>query len=211
MAYSVDIYDINGKVVGEEKLNESLFSDDLVNQSLIHEFYLLQAANWRQNLAKVKWRWEVRVSWKKLYKQKWTWNARSGWKDSPTRKWGWVAFGPRWERNFAKWMNTKQRRLALQWLLTLKAKSKDIVWLKSFELKEPKTKKANEIISNLWLNNSKVLFVISQKDENICKSFRNLEKVKYLLVDYLNPYDIMTCDKMLINESALAKINTIKE
>jgi len=45
MAYSVDIYDINGKVVGEEKLNESLFSDDLVNQSLIHEFYLLQAAN----------------------------------------------------------------------------------------------------------------------------------------------------------------------
>lgn len=211
MAYSVDIYDINGKVVGEEKLNESLFADDLVNQSLIHEFYLLQAANWRQNLAKVKWRWEVRVSWKKLYKQKWTWNARSGWKDSPTRRWGWVAFGPRWERNFVKWMNTKQRRLALQWLLTLKAKSKDIVWLKSFELKEPKTKKANEIINNLWLNNSKVLFVISQKDENICKSFKNLEKVKYLLVDYLNPYDIMTCDKMLINESALAKINTIKE
>lgn len=211
MAYSVDIYDINGKVVGEEKLNESLFADDLVNQSLIHEFYLLQAANWRQNLAKVKWRWEVRVSWKKLYKQKWTWNARSGWKDSPTRRWGWIAFGPRWERNFVKWMNTKQRRLALQWLLTLKAKSKDIVWLKSFELKEPKTKKANEIINNLWLNNSKVLFVISQKDENICKSFKNLEKVKYLLVDYLNPYDIMTCDKMLINESALAKINTIKE
>lgn len=211
MAYSVDIYDINGKLVWEEKLNETLYSDDLINESLIHEFYLLQASNWRQNLAKVKWRWEVKVSWKKLYKQKGTWNARSGGKDSPTRKWGWVAFGPRWERNFVKWMNIKQRRLALQWLLTLKAKSKDIIWLKSFELKEPKTKKANEIISNLWLNNSKILFVISQKDENICKSFRNLEKVKYLLVDYLNPQDIMTCDKMLINESALAKINTIKE
>lgn len=211
MAYSVDIYDINGKLVWEEKLNETLFSDDLVNESLIHEFFILQTSNWRQNLAKVKWRWEVRVSGRKLYKQKWTWNARSWGKDSPTRRGGWVAFGPRGERNFVKWMNTKQRKLAIQWLLTLKAKSKDIVWLKSFDLKEPKTKKANEIINNLWLNNLKVLFVIDKKDENICKSFKNLEKVKYLLVDYLNPYDIMNYDKMLINESALNKINTIKE
>lgn len=211
MAYSVDIYDINGKVVWEEKLNETLFSDDLVNEGLIHEFYLLQASNWRQNLAKVKWRWEIHGSWKKLYKQKWTWNARAWDKKSPTRKWGWVAFGPRWNQNFVKSMNKKDRRLAIQWLLTLKAKDKDMIGLQNFELKQPKTKQASEIINKLWLADKKVLFVISQKDENICKSFRNLEKVKYLLVDYLNPQDIMTCDKMLINEVALNKINTIKE
>lgn len=211
MAYSVDIYDINGKLVWEEKLNETLFSDDLVNHSLIHEFYLLQTSNWRQNLAKVKWKGEIHGSWKKVYKQKWTGNARAWDKMSPTRKWWWVAFGPRWNQAFVKSMNKKDRRLAIQWLITLKAKDKDIIWLKSFELKQPKTKQASEIIKKLWLSEKKVLFVINQKDENVCKSFRNLEKVKYLLVDYLNPQDIMTYDKMIINEVALNKINTIKE
>ncbi|NCO97651.1 50S ribosomal protein L4 [bacterium] len=45
------------------------------------------------------------------------------------------------------------------------------------------------------------------KDENITKSFRNLPKVKYLLVDYLNPYDLMHSDKVVFLESAFKKIN----
>jgi large subunit ribosomal protein L4 len=70
MAYSIDIYDKAGKVVSKFTLDETLFSDALVNKDLIHEYYLLQTSNARHNLAKVKGKGEVSGSGKKLYKQK---------------------------------------------------------------------------------------------------------------------------------------------
>ncbi|MBU1758171.1 50S ribosomal protein L4 [Patescibacteria group bacterium] len=51
------------------------------------------------------------------------------------------------------------------------------------------------------------MVVLDKKDENLIKSFRNLPKVKYLLVDYLNPYDLMHHDKIVFLESALKSIN----
>jgi ribosomal protein L4 len=54
MAYNIDIYDKAGKVVSTFALDESIFDDSLVNKDLIHEYYLLQTSNARQNLAKVK-------------------------------------------------------------------------------------------------------------------------------------------------------------
>jgi len=88
MAYSVDIYDINGKKVSSMSLNETLFSDDIINTDLIHEYYLLQTSNARQNIAKVKGRGEVAGSGRKLYRQKGTGNARVGDKNSPIRRGG---------------------------------------------------------------------------------------------------------------------------
>jgi len=96
MAYSIDIYDKSGKKVSKFDLDATLFCDEIINEPLIHELYLLQMGNARKNIAKVKGRWEVHWSWRKLYKQKWTWNARVWDKNSPIRKWWWVAFGPRW-------------------------------------------------------------------------------------------------------------------
>jgi large subunit ribosomal protein L4 len=65
-------------------------------------------------------------------------------------------------------------------------------------------------LSNLGLDGKKVLLVMNKKDEAIEKSFRNLQKVKYLLVDYLNPFDVMNADKVVLMESALEKINEKK-
>jgi len=59
MAYSIDIYDKGGKVVSKFALDEAIFADSLVNKDLIHEYYLLQTSNARQNLAKTKGRGEV--------------------------------------------------------------------------------------------------------------------------------------------------------
>ncbi|HBB03358.1 TPA: 50S ribosomal protein L4 [Patescibacteria group bacterium] len=41
------------------------------------------------------------------------------------------------------------------------------------------------------MSTKKVLLVVPGKDENVFKSFRNLPKVKYLYMDYLNPADLM--------------------
>jgi ribosomal protein L4 len=57
-------------VVSTFALDEKLFSDDTINPDLIHEYYLLQMSNARNNPAKVKGRGEVHGSGRKLYKQK---------------------------------------------------------------------------------------------------------------------------------------------
>jgi len=207
MAYTIDIYDKSGKVVSNFALDEAIFADSLVNKDLIHEYYLLQTSNARQNLAKVKWRGEVHWSGRKLYKQKGTGGGRVGDKNSPLRKWGWVAFGPRWDQNYTKTMNKKARKLALNSIITLKAKAGELMGLKNITLDAPKTKDAQEILKNIWISTKKVLFVLPQKDENITKSFRNLPKVKYLYADYLNPVDLMWYHTVLFLESALTNLN----
>ncbi|MEI7557778.1 MAG: hypothetical protein WCJ45_02885 [bacterium] len=56
MAYTVDIYDKDGKVISTFALDETVFDDSLVNKDLIHEYYLLQTSNARHNIASVKGR-----------------------------------------------------------------------------------------------------------------------------------------------------------
>lgn len=207
MWYTVDIYDKTWKVVSNIKLNDTIFSDDKINQNLIHEYYLLQTSNARNPIAHTKNRWEVAGSGKKLYRQKGTGNARVWDRRSPIRVGGGVAFGPRKERNYTKSMNKKAKALALNGLLTLKAKDKSILGLKDFDLKEPKTKTALEVLTKIGINKDKVLFVLNEKNINLIKSFRNLNNVKYLLADYLNPKDLMEYNKILFLESALNKVN----
>ncbi len=208
MWYTVDIYDKTWKIISNLKLNEEIFSDDKINNNLIHEYYLLQTSNARNPIAHTKTRWEIRGSGKKLYRQKGTWNARVWDRRSPIRVGGGVAFWPRNERNYTKSMNKKSRNLALNWILTLKAKDNNIIWLKDFDIKEPKTKEAIDVLIKIWINNEKILVVLNEKNINLIKSLRNLNNVKYLLADYLNPKDLLECSKILFLESALNRINT---
>jgi large subunit ribosomal protein L4 len=118
-----------------------------------------------------------------------------------------VAFGPRGERNFTKNMTKKARRIALQGILTLKAKENELLGVQKISFSTPKTKEAETIIKNLGLNDHKVLFVMDGNDEMIKKSFRNLADVKYLHVDYLNPFDLMNSDRVLFTEASLESLN----
>ena len=200
MWYTIDIYDKTWKKISTLKLNNEIFSEDKINYNLIHEYYLLQTSNARNPIAHTKTRWEVAGSGKKLYRQKGTGYARVWDRRSPIRIGGGVVFWPRNERNYTKSMNKKSRQLALSGILTLKAKDKNIIWLKDFEMKEPKTKEALNILTNIWLNKEKTLFVLNEKNINLIKSFRNLNNVKYLLADYLNPKDLLEYNKILLLE-----------
>jgi len=211
MSYSVDIYDKTGKVVSKISLCEDVFADEKINHSLIHEYYLLQTSNARIARAHTKTRGEVTGSGKKLYRQKGTGRARAGDVKSPVRRWWWVVFGPSKERNFTKDMPKKARKRALYGLLTLKIKDGEIYGFVGFDIKEPKTKDASTLLSKIGLDKGKVLIVVEQKNDTITKSFRNLEKVKYVLVDYLNPYDLLNYPKILFTQAALERLNTKEE
>lgn len=210
MWYTVDVYDKKWKVVSSIELNNANFSEDKINLDLIHEYYLLQTSNSRYGIAHTKTRSEVAGSGKKLYKQKGTGNARVGDRRSPIRVWGGIAFWPRSEANYQKKMTKKSRGLALNGLLTLKLKDNLVFGLKDFTMKTPKTKDALSVLSSMWLAEKKVLLVVDKKDESLLKSFRNIDGVKYILLDYLNPVDLMTFDSFVIMESALKRLNESK-
>lgn len=210
MTYTVDLYDKSWKVMKSIELSHDVFGKEWVSPSLIHEYYLLQTANARLSIAHTKTRGEVSGSWKKLYKQKWTWSARVGDKRSPVRRKGWVVFGPRKERDYTKSMPKKARNLALQGLLSLKAKDKDLMAFQGFDPKAPKTKEASDLLKNIGISWKKILVVINEKNDALSKSFRNISRVKYILLDYLNPYDLMHYNKVLFTKDALERLNAAK-
>lgn len=211
MTYKVDLYDKSGKVVKAIELIDEVFGKEGVSPSLIHEYYLLQAANARNPIAHTKTRAEVSGSGKKLYRQKGTGSGRVGDKRSPLRKKGGVVFGPRNDRDYTKAMPKKARRIALQGLLSLKAKDGELMAFTGFEPKAPKTKDANELLKNIGIAGQKTLVVLGDKNEAVSKSFRNIDKVKYILLDYLNPFDLMHHNKVLFTEQAITTLNTPKK
>lgn len=206
MVYSVDVYNTEGKVISKVDLNAEIFSDEKINKTLIQEYVLLQQANARVAIASTKDRSEVSGSGKKLYRQKWTGNGRVGDKNSPLRRHGWIAFGPTSARNFEKVMTKKARKNAMNGIITMKAQESALCGLSLTEM-EPKTKDALSIIDKMWLSGQKLLLVLDSRNAGIEKSFRNIAKVKYILVDYLNPRDVLHADKVIFLENALTKLN----
>ena len=206
MAYTIKVFNEQGKEVGEIQLNETIFNDENINPSLMHEFVVMQLANARYNIAKTKTRGEVKASGRKLYRQKGTGNARVGDAASPIRRWGGVAFGPTGKENYHKDMPKKQRRKALFSALTVKVKDNEALVLDAYTSDEIKTKNAVNVLKNLGLNGEKVLLVVPEKNEVIAKSFRNIPGVKVLLANYVNPYDLLTYKKVLFLKDSLQKI-----
>lgn len=209
MSYNVDILNKMWEKREEKELDNSIFNDENINESLIHEFILMQLSNKRVPIAHTKNRSDVKASWRKLYRQKWTWRGRVWDAASPLRrKWG-VTFWPRKDVNYLKAMNKKSRRKALFGALTIKAKENGIIWLDSFWIETIKTKDAVSVISNLGLNWVKTLVVLDEKNELLVKSLRNISWLKYLLVEYLNPYDLLTYKKILFLEKSLDKLSSV--
>ena len=85
MSYAISIVDSKGKAK-ERKLSTAIFSDDNVNESLIHEYVVMFLANQRQGTAHTKTRGEVTRSGRKLFRQKGSCRARVGDAGSPIRR-----------------------------------------------------------------------------------------------------------------------------
>ena len=55
----------------------------------------------------------------------------------------------------------------------------------------------------------KTLIVLPEKNDNIYKSARNIPGVKVSLVNTLNVYDILNCNKVIILKEAVEKLEEV--
>ena len=195
----VDTYSLSGKKMDKFKLDPSIFSAK-INRSLMHQITVMHLANKRQGNASTKKRGEVSGGGKKPWKQKGTGRARAGSIRSPLWRGGGVVFGPQ-PRDFGFSVPKKMKRVSVISSLSAKTKDKEIVVLeKDHELKQPRTKDIAKMLKALKVYGKRVLFIYSEKDENLVRSCRNLRGLSVRLCSDFNTHDVLSNSRVLFSK-----------
>lgn len=202
----VNVYNQLGEVVGDIELNEAIFGIE-VNEHVVYEVVKNHLANRRQGTQSAKTRAEVRGGGRKPWRQKGTGRARQGSIRAPQWKGGGVVFAPK-PRSYRYSVPKKVRRLAMKSVLTSKVLEGELRILDALTVDAFSTKKAKEILRNLNLE-TKTMIVLPEGNDMIVKSFANLPKVETVVVDYMNVYDLMRFDNLVIVKDALSKIEEV--
>ena len=102
----------------------------------------------------------------------------------------------------------KMRQKALFSILSQRAKDNKIIALDTYQANTPKTKDFANLMSKLPIER-KTLIIIPEKSHIIQKSTSNLPNVKTIIVNYLNPADLLSHPSLLFFEEALTKLPKI--
>ena len=201
-----NVYDMNGKQVGEIELSEAVFGVE-PNESVVHDVVKNHLANCRQGTQSALTRAEVSGGGKKPWRQKGTGHARQGSTRAPQWTHGGIVFAPK-PRDYSYTLNRKVKRLALKSALSSKAAESEIVVIDGLKMDEIKTKAFKGFLTKLGVE-GKALVVTENVDENVVKSARNIEGVTTTTATILSPYMILTSGKMIVDKAALAKIEEV--
>jgi large subunit ribosomal protein L4 len=202
---NVTVYNIEGKKVGTLELNDAVFGVE-INDHLVHMAVVQQLANKRQGTQSAKTRAEVSGGGRKPWRQKGTGHARQGSTRSPQWKGGGVVFAPK-PRDYSFKMNKKEKALAIKSALTSRVNEAKFFVLDDLSFGEIKTKNMKKVLDNLKVE--KALVVIGDKNNNVQLSARNLPKVRTVLTNSINVYDILKYDTMVLTKDAVAKIEEV--
>jgi large subunit ribosomal protein L4 len=200
------LYDRTGKDLGSVELHEELFAAP-VNDAVLHQVVTAQLAGRRQGTHDTKTRGEVRGGGKKPYRQKGTGRARQGSRTAPHYRGGGTVFGPH-PRSYEQRLPRKMKRLALRGALTAKLVDEQLKVIDTFGLEAIRTKDLAGVLRALEAD-GKVLVVAPGRDQTLELSARNLPTVNVILADSLNVVDLLDADLVLIEQPALARIETV--
>ena len=203
----LELKNLNGEKVKDIKLNDNVFGIE-PNDVVLHDAIVLSMANSRQGTHSTKTRAEVSGGGRKPWRQKGTGNARQGSIRAVQWRKGGIAFGPK-PRDYSKKQNRKERRLALKSALAYKVKDNELIVLENIKFETNKTKEMVNLLNKLGLDYEKVLLVVSELDDNVCLSSRNLGNVKVVLPEEVNTYDVVNSDKMVMTEASLKKLEEV--
>ena len=202
----VDLYNMDGKVIGDIELSENIFGTE-VNEDVLYLAVESYLANQRQGTQSTKTRTEVSGGGVKPWKQKGTGRARQGSIRAPQWIKGGIALGPK-PRTYTIKLTKKVKRLALKSALSSKVIDNNVMVLDEINFSEIKTKNMVNVLNNLKLETN-ALIVLGDKNENVVRSARNIPNVKTVYVNTINVYDILKYNKFIMTKEAAAKIEEV--
>lgn len=188
------------------KLDKTVFALDVKNHELLKQAYVAYLSNARESSAVVKTRGLVSGGGKKPWKQKGTGRARFGSSRNPIWRGGGIVFGPTGEENYTKKLPTQTKRLAIRQALSLAAVAGKIAVIEGFDIKEGKTSAAVKLLDKLGASKNTVI-VVDNKTDDVVRATNNLNKVKVVQARYVNVYDTLNADHIIITTKALTEIS----
>ena len=188
-------------------LNPEIFNLEVTNHELVKLAYDAYLANSRSSHAKTLKRGEVRGGGKKPWKQKGTGRARFGSTRNPIWRHGGVAGGRTGEENFTKKLSKNAKRTAVMQALSMKNTAKAIQVIDTLGIKDGKVKEVIKTLTDLKVTPKNVLIVVPEKDELTLRATNNIAFAKVVRPTFLNVFDIMNADTIVIVKDAAASID----
>ena len=199
----VDVKNLEGQKVGEINLADGVFAAK-VNPHLLHETVRWYLAWQRAGTHKTKGRGEVQGSGRKLWRQKGTGRARVGSIRSPLWRKGGTVHGPQ-PRDYSYRLPRKMFLGALRSALSAKVAEQKVTVVDSWELESHKTKPFRQALDKLETA-STALLVNHEANHNLELASRNLDGVKLVKTNELQPYDLLRHDRLVISKDAAVKL-----
>lgn len=200
---SVKVVNMAGAEVGSISLSGHVFGCEEHKQAMFNAVQVEQA-NSRQATAKTKVRHEVSGGGKKPWRQKGTGRARAGSSRSPIWVGGGTVFAPVGTQNFTLSQNKKEHQLALRSALSLKT-PKDLVVVDEIKFTTMKTKEFVKMLEALKVD-TKVLVVVSELDEELARTVRNVCYARVVTSDNVSVYDLLNADKLVMSKAAVKDV-----
>lgn len=202
----VDVYDMQGKKVSDVELADSVFGIE-PNEHIVHSALVNYLANQRQGTQSTKTRAEVSGGGKKPWRQKGTGRARQGSIRAPQWIKGGIALGPK-PRSYKYRINKKEKRLAIKSILSSKVIENELTVVDKLALTEIKTKTMVKTLNNLKIE-GKALIILSDINDNVVLSSRNIEGVKAITMDMINVFDLLKYTKLVLPLDTVKKLEEV--
>lgn len=199
---AVPTYTASGtKATTPAKLAKEVFGVEVANHQLVRQAYDTYLANGRDNLAVVKTRGLVSGGGKKPWKQKGTGRARFGSSRNPIWRGGGIVFGPTGNENYSKKLPVAAKRLAIRQALSLAAAADKFVVVEKLASKEGKTAEFAKLLAKVGAKRN-TLVVVTEKTPELVRASANLGDVKLVAATYMNVYDVMNADTIVLTGDA---------
>ena len=202
----IKVFNMQGAAVGEMTISDDIFGAE-VNVSAMHAVVRAYMNAQRQGTQSAKTRTEVRGGGRKIYRQKGTGNARHHGRRAPQFTHGVVVFAPK-PRDYRISVPKKVRRLAMKSALTSKVNESEMIVVDNIELAEAKTKNIVAMLKALGAD-KKALIVTADANEMIVRASNNIQGVKTAFIGSMNVVDILDCDKMIIAQDAVKRVEEV--
>jgi large subunit ribosomal protein L4 len=199
----VPVYNQAGTQVSTIQVDEAKLGGE-VRKPLLKQALVMYHANLRQGTVRTLARGEVAGSTRKMFRQKGTGNARTGGIRNPIKKGGGHAKQKR-PKDWRQDMPKKARRLATKSALLMKFQAKDVRVLDDLAVEGPKTKVVAQVYKALGIDRS-CLMALAERNENVEKSARNIDRTTLTTVAKLNAWDIMRHRTLLLTKAGVEQL-----
>ena len=194
------------KATTAAKLNTSVFGVETTNHELLKAAYVAYLANGRTSAGKTKTRGLVRGGGRKPWKQKGTGRARFGSSRNPIWRGGGIVFGPTGEENYTHNMHQKAKNQAVRQALTMAATENQLIVVEDLASKEGKASEIVKFLSKIGAQGN-TLLVTTESNDLLNRATSNIPTTKVVTATYLNVYDLLNADCVVITQKALASVH----